>query len=70
MTVTAPDTLSDSRVYQTKSVTPGLLSRFIKQHQELQNYKYVRHPDWVVAMICVSNGSELTNFPFLGKGRS
>ncbi|KAI0282814.1 phenylalanine ammonia-lyase [Russula aff. rugulosa BPL654] len=39
MTVTAPDTLSNPKVYQTKPTTPGLLSRFIKQYQELQSYK-------------------------------
>jgi phenylalanine ammonia-lyase len=39
MTVGAPDTLSNSKVYQTKSTTTGLLSWFIKQHQELQSYK-------------------------------
>ena len=46
MTVAAPDTLSNSKVYQTKSTITGLLSRFIKQYQELQSYKYVLRHVW------------------------
>ena len=42
MTVTASDTLSNSKVYQTKPAPSDLLSRFTKQYQELQSYKYVR----------------------------
>ena len=44
MTVATSDTLSNPKVYQTKSTPSDLLSWFITQYQELQNYKYVlRH---------------------------
>jgi len=46
MTVTASETLSNSKAYQTPS---DLLSRFIAQQQELQNYKYVLCHVWHVA---------------------
>ncbi|KAI0000889.1 phenylalanine ammonia-lyase [Russula vinacea] len=39
MTVATSDTLSNPKVYQTKSTPSDLLSWFITQHQELQNYK-------------------------------
>jgi hypothetical protein len=41
MTVVVPETVPTSKVYQTNQGPSDLLSRFIKQHQDLQSYKYV-----------------------------